>query len=121
MVTSMIQMSILDEKARERVVQWTGQHLFYFLFGDAVEMTRGTQEHLKVLENEAVHALREVAAQFERPVLMFSGGKDSIVLAWLARKAFHPAPIPFPLLHIDTSDDKRSEAAMEERKRKGYF
>jgi sulfate adenylyltransferase subunit 2 len=46
--------------------------------------------------------LREVGAQFERPVLLFSGGKDSIVVAWLARKAFHPAPIPFPLLHIDT-------------------
>jgi sulfate adenylyltransferase subunit 2 len=58
--------------------------------------------HLHALENEAIHVLREVAAQFERPVLLFSGGKDSIVLAWLARKAFHPAPIPFPLLHIDT-------------------
>jgi 3'-phosphoadenosine 5'-phosphosulfate sulfotransferase (PAPS reductase)/FAD synthetase len=47
------------------------------------------------LENEAIHVLREVAAQFERPVLLFSGGKDSIVLAWLARKAFHPAPSRF--------------------------
>jgi len=46
--------------------------------------------------------LREVAAQFERPAILFSGGKDSIVLTWLARKAFAPAPIPFPLLHIDT-------------------
>lgn len=58
--------------------------------------------HLYALENESIHVLREVAAQFERPVLLFSGGKDSIVVAWLARKAFHPAPIPFPLLHIDT-------------------
>jgi sulfate adenylyltransferase subunit 2 len=58
--------------------------------------------HLFALENESIHVLREVAAQFERPVLLFSGGKDSIVVAWLARKAFHPAPIPFPLLHIDT-------------------
>jgi sulfate adenylyltransferase subunit 2 len=58
--------------------------------------------HLSALENESIHVLREVAAQFERPVLLFSGGKDSIVVAWLARKAFHPAPIPFPLLHIDT-------------------
>lgn len=58
--------------------------------------------HLHALENESIHVLREVAAQFERPVLLFSGGKDSIVVAWLARKAFHPAPIPFPLLHIDT-------------------
>jgi sulfate adenylyltransferase subunit 2 len=58
--------------------------------------------HLAALENESIHVLREVAAQFERPVLLFSGGKDSIVVAWLARKAFFPAPIPFPLLHIDT-------------------
>jgi sulfate adenylyltransferase subunit 2 len=60
------------------------------------------RDHLATLENEAVHVLREAAAQFERPVLLFSGGKDSIVLAWLARRAFHPAPSPFPLLHIDT-------------------
>ena len=58
--------------------------------------------HLSALENESIHVLREVGAQFERPVLLFSGGKDSIVVAWLARKAFHPAPIPFPLLHIDS-------------------
>ncbi len=60
------------------------------------------RDHLHVLENEAIHVLREVAAQFERPVLLFSGGKDSIVLSWLAKKAFHPAPAPFPLLHVDT-------------------
>ena len=58
--------------------------------------------HLRLLENESVHVLREVAAQFERPALLFSGGKDSIVVAWLARKAFAPSRIPFPLLHIDT-------------------
>jgi sulfate adenylyltransferase subunit 2 len=58
--------------------------------------------HLKELEAEAIYVLREVAAQFERPVLLFSGGKDSIVLVHLSRKAFHPASIPFPLLHIDT-------------------
>jgi len=58
--------------------------------------------HLSAIESEAIYILREVAAQFERPILLFSGGKDSIVLSWLARKAFHPAPIPFPLLHIDT-------------------
>jgi sulfate adenylyltransferase subunit 2 len=58
--------------------------------------------HLSALENESIHVLREVAAQFERPVLLFSGGKDSIVVSWLARKAFFPAPPPFPLLHIDT-------------------
>ncbi len=60
------------------------------------------RDHLHVLESEAIHVLREVAAQFERPVLLFSGGKDSICLAWLAKKAFHPAPSPFPLLHVDT-------------------
>lgn len=58
--------------------------------------------HLKELEAESIFVLREVAAQFERPVLLFSGGKDSIVLSHLARKAFWPAKIPFPLLHIDT-------------------
>lgn len=58
--------------------------------------------YLRELEAEAIYTLREVAGQFERPVLMFSGGKDSIVLVHLARKAFAPGPIPFPLLHIDT-------------------
>ena len=58
--------------------------------------------HLKQLESEAIYILRETAAQFERPVLMFSGGKDSIVMTHLARKAFWPAKIPFPLLHVDT-------------------
>ncbi len=58
--------------------------------------------HLKELEAEAIHVIREVAAQFERPVLLFSGGKDSIVLVHLSRKAFYPARIPFQLLHIDT-------------------
>lgn len=58
--------------------------------------------HLKELESEAVYVLREVAAQFENPVLLFSGGKDSIVMGWLARKAFAPARIPFPLMHVDT-------------------
>jgi sulfate adenylyltransferase subunit 2 len=58
--------------------------------------------HLKILESEAVYVMREVAAQFERPFLLFSGGKDSIILAYLARKAFFPAKIPFTLLHVDT-------------------
>lgn len=61
-----------------------------------------TMRHLQELESEAIYVLREVAAQFERPVLLFSGGKDSIVIAHLAYKAFYPAPIPFPFLHIDT-------------------
>ena len=58
--------------------------------------------HLKELESESIFILREVAAQFENPVLMFSGGKDSILMVHLAQKAFYPARIPFPLLHVDT-------------------
>ena len=58
--------------------------------------------HLKHLEDEAVFVIREAAAQFENPALLFSGGKDSIVMTHLARKAFYPAKLPFPLLHIDT-------------------
>jgi sulfate adenylyltransferase subunit 2 len=58
--------------------------------------------HLRALEAEAIHVMREVAAERERPALMFSGGKDSIVLLRLAEKAFRPARFPFPLLHVDT-------------------
>ncbi|SDU63106.1 sulfate adenylyltransferase subunit CysD [Gordonia westfalica] len=58
--------------------------------------------HLAALEAESVHIFREVAATFERPGLLFSGGKDSVVMFHLARKAFWPAPIPFPLMHVDT-------------------
>ena len=58
--------------------------------------------HIRNLESEAIHIMREVAAQLERPVLLFSGGKDSIVLLRLAEKAFRPARFPFPLMHVDT-------------------
>ena len=58
--------------------------------------------HLDVLESEAIHLMREVAAEFERPVLLFSGGKDSIVLLRLAEKAFRPGRFPFPVMHVDT-------------------
>ncbi|MGR3933904.1 sulfate adenylyltransferase subunit CysD [Streptomyces sp. BRA346] len=58
--------------------------------------------HLDALESEAVHIFREVAGEFERPVILFSGGKDSIVMLHLALKAFQPAPVPFSLLHVDT-------------------
>lgn len=58
--------------------------------------------HLEELEAEAIFVIREVAAQFENPAILFSGGKDSIVVTYLARKAFYPSNIPFPLLHIDT-------------------
>jgi len=61
-----------------------------------------TLTHLKQLESEAIFVLRETAAQFEKPVMLFSGGKDSIVMAHLAKKAFWPAKIPFPFLHVDT-------------------
>src|SRR5271154_1097056 len=57
---------------------------------------------LRTLEAEAIHVMREVVAEFERPVLLFSGGKDSIVLLRLAEKAFRPAPLPFPIMHVDT-------------------
>jgi sulfate adenylyltransferase subunit 2 len=60
-------------------------------------------DHLRALEAESIHIIREVAAEFERPVMLYSIGKDSSVLLRLAQKAFHPGPIPFPLLHIDTS------------------
>lgn len=60
------------------------------------------KNHLHELENEAIFVMREIAAQFENPALLFSGGKDSIILFHLAKKAFYPANVPFPLLHIDT-------------------
>ena len=59
-------------------------------------------DYLEQLESESIHIFREVAGQFERPALLFSGGKDSITLVQLARKAFYPAKVPFPMLHIDT-------------------
>src|SRR5688572_9811589 len=60
-------------------------------------------DHLRALEAESIHIIREVAAEFERPVMLYSIGKDSSVLLRLAQKAFYPGPIPFPLLHVDTT------------------
>src|SRR5688572_4640843 len=65
-------------------------------------MNAPTLTHLRTLEAESIHVFREVAACFEKPVMLYSVGKDSTVLLHLARKAFHPAKVPFPLLHVDT-------------------
>jgi 3'-phosphoadenosine 5'-phosphosulfate sulfotransferase (PAPS reductase)/FAD synthetase len=72
---------------------------------DPAERTASRPTHLEALESEAVHVMREVVATFERPVLLFSGGKDSIVLLRLAEKAFRPARFPFALLHVDTGEN----------------
>jgi sulfate adenylyltransferase subunit 2 len=69
---------------------------------DAVSRDSGHLGHLRLLEAESIHILREVASEFERPVMLYSIGKDSSVMLRLAQKAFYPGPIPFPLLHIDT-------------------
>jgi len=66
-------------------------------------MTSYNLTHLKQLEAESIHIIREVVAEFDNPVMLYSIGKDSSVLVHLARKAFHPAPLPFPLLHVDTT------------------
>ena len=71
---------------------------------------------LKILEAEAIHIFREVAAEFERPVLLFSGGKDSIVMLRLAEKAFHPAHIPFPVLHVDTGHNFEEVLAFRDKR-----
>ncbi len=71
--------------------------------------------HLRILEAESIHIMREVAAEFERPALLFSGGKDSIVMVHLALKAFRPARLPFPLLHIDTGHNFPEAIAYRDR------
>jgi sulfate adenylyltransferase subunit 2 len=77
---------------------------------------RAQTTHLDELESEAVHILREVAAELERPVLLFSGGKDSIVLLRLAEKAFRPARFPFPLMHVDTGHNFPEVIAFRDRR-----
>ena len=69
--------------------------------------------HLRELEAESIYVMREVAAQFQKPALLFSGGKDSIVMVYLARKAFWPAKIPFPLVHIKPGDSWFSPKSIE--------
>src|SRR6185295_12062345 len=68
-----------------------------------VQISEKRLTHLRQLEAESVHILREAAAEFERPVMLYSIGKDSSVMLRLAQKAFHPAKLPFPLMHIDTT------------------
>ena len=75
-----------------------------------------TLSHLRALEAESIHILREVAAEFERPVMLYSIGKDSSVMVRLAQKAFHPGPIPFPLLHVDTTYKFQEMIRSEERR-----
>jgi sulfate adenylyltransferase subunit 2 len=79
-------------------------------------VSRPALGHLGVLEAEAVHIMREVAAELERPVLLFSGGKDSIVLLRLAEKAFRPGRFPFPLMHVDTGHNFPEVIAFRDRR-----
>ena len=72
--------------------------------------------HLKALESEAIHIFREVAAEFEKPVLLFSGGKDSAVMLRLAEKAFWPARVPFPVMHIDTGHNFQEAIDFRDRR-----
>jgi sulfate adenylyltransferase subunit 2 len=91
---------------RQKIRNRPGISIIPFLMDNAVidwypnPMRRLT--HLELLEAEAIHIIREVASEFQRPVMLYSIGKDSSVMLRLAQKAFHPAPIPFPLLHVDT-------------------
>ena len=78
--------------------------------------TAGKLTHLDELEAEAVHIFREVAAELERPVLLFSGGKDSIVLLRLAEKAFRPGKFPFPVMHVDTGHNFPEVLAFRDRR-----
>ena len=71
--------------------------------------------HLEQLEAEAIFVLRETAAQFENPGLLFSGGKDSIIMAHLAAKAFSPAKIPFPFVHVDTGHNFHETIAFRDK------
>jgi sulfate adenylyltransferase subunit 2 len=83
-----------------------------------VAARNGTQSlsHLEVLESEAIHVMREVVAELERPVMLFSGGKDSIVMLRLAEKAFRPGPFPFPLMHVDTGHNFPEVMAFRDRR-----
>ena len=77
--------------------------------------SRLTLDHSETLESESIHIFREVAAEFERPVVLFSGGKDSVVMLHLAAKAFWPGPVPFTLLHVDTGHNFPEVLAFRDR------
>ena len=81
----------------------------------SVTAVRYELSHLQALEAESIHIFREVAAEFERPVLLFSGGKDSIVLLRLAEKAFRPGRFPFPIMHVDTGHNFSEVVAFRDR------
>jgi sulfate adenylyltransferase subunit 2 len=83
-------------------------------------MTTYNLTHLKQLEAESIHIIREVAAEFDNPVMLYSIGKDSAVMLHLARKAFHPGNLPFPLMHIDTTWKFREMIEFRDRKAKEY-
>src|SRR5919204_1947421 len=81
----------------------------------AAAMATPELDHLRALEAESIHIMREVVAEFERPVMLYSIGKDSSCLLRLAQKAFHPGKIPFPLLHIDTTYKFQDMIAFRDR------
>jgi len=83
-------------------------------------MTPERLTHLRQLEAESIHIMREVAAEFEKPVMLYSIGKDSAVMLHLARKAFYPSPLPFPLLHVDTTWKFREMIEFRDRIAKEY-
>ena len=76
----------------------------------------GGLSHLAVLEAESIFIMREVAAEFERPVVLFSGGKDSIILLRIAEKAFRPQKFPFPVMHVDTGHNFPEVLAFRDRR-----
>ncbi len=84
---------------------------------DYPAMPAGYEGHLRILEAESIHIFREVAAEFARPVMLYSIGKDSSVMLRLAQKAFYPGKIPFPLLHVDTSYKFREMIEFRDRMR----
>src|ERR1700726_3574717 len=100
--------STREQRGRERRARAEPGLLFFMSTTAALEpiperATMPRLDHLRALEAESLHIIREVVAEFERPVMLYSIGKDSSVLLRLAQKAFHPGPIPFPLLHVDTT------------------